>query len=842
MINVYLKIQKVDRTCLFELSWGKGQQLNAQITYPESIASSYQEWQRFYRKFYSNKLRGKVINQGVVAPPSTDWQAKLVQAEAKLLYEFHQWLRSSNLYDIRSKISTLSKELEEQKSKDINSVCGLITNIFISCNDLELAHLPWEAWEIGTEFAADKIRVIRQPINIIQATSERIVRRKARVLTILGDDTNLNFQEEKKALKSLNKIVDVEFVGWKVGTDIDELKQEIISALNSDKGWDILFFAGHSNETYLTGGEIAIAPNTSLYLSELEKHLTTAKEKGLQVAIFNSCSGLSIANKLIDLGISQVAIMREPIHNQVATDFLVKFSQALAEYKDVHECLLAASQYLKVEKNLTYPSSYLVPSLFRHPAAPLFRIEPFQFKQRLKSLIPTPLEAVTISALVLISLQLPVQGWLLERRVLAQAIYRNLTGQINSVTTPPVLLVQIDNESIKKARIFNPRPMDRKYLASLIDKLVELKAPVIGIDYLLDRPNRNSDRILANSIKAGLNSRSQTTKSQLTRSQPTWFVFPKTRDPNGTWLSVHEEIASYNWSLPGEIEVLPGYMQLLPSSDDNPKPRPLGFVLALSHQLQKSPNSPQPRLESKQDFWEQISVRSKTARTVHIKTNGNNRKYSNLKISNLISAKIRLQPLTANSYHLGQMWLHPIIDFSIPPNQIYQTISAWELLENSSFTKFQKQLSQQIVIIAPGAYGEAGIAQNNEDNFDLPAALGYWRNQIDQNNTRGVLTGGEIHGYMTHHYLKNRIVVPIPDLWTIGLAIILGKFTSDYLIKNLEQRQQNLILISIASTIYALISLQLYISPAAIILPWLLPTITFWFYVLHAFYQKKADL
>lgn len=825
MINVYLKIQKVDRTCLFELSWGKGQQLNAQITYPESIASSYQEWQRFYRKFYSKKLRGKVINQGVVAPPSTDWQAKLVQAEAKLLYEFYQWLRSSNLYDIRSKISTLSKELEEQESKDINSVCDSITNIFISCNDLELAHLPWEAWEIGTEFAADKIRIIRQPINIIQATAERVLRRKVRILAILGDDTNLNFQEEKKALKSLNKIVNVKFVGWKTGTDIDELKQEIISALNSDKGWDILFFAGHSNETYLTGGEIAIAPNTSLYLSELEKHLTAAKDKGLQVAIFNSCSGLSIANKLIDLGISQVAIMREPIHNQVATDFLVKFSQALAEYKDVHECLLAASQYLKVEKNLTYPSSYLVPSLFRHPAAPLFRIEPFGFKQLLKSLIPTPLEAATISVLALISLQLPVQSWLLEKRVLTQAVYRNLINQVDATTTPPVLLVEIDNESINKAGISNPRPINREYMAQIVDKLVQLEAPIVGVDYLLDRPNK---RDTPKGVGFAYRNLSQSIKSGLNLSQPTRFVFAKTRDNNGKWLTINPEIASDNWSLFGEIEVLPWYMQLLPSTNDKPKPRPFAALLALSQELQQLPKSPQPELESKQKFWIQVNT--------YINNNANNRTF-------LKSKRTRLQPLTAFSYYLQQMWLHPIVDFSIPPKQVYQTIPAWKLLEEgvkSIFSTSSFPSPHPIIIVAPGGYGEAGTSKDNEDNFELPAAMRYWRNQDNPDNTRGVLTGGKAHAYMTHHYLKNRMVIPIPDLWMIALTIILGKITSLYLSNNSEQNRKYLILITITYAIISLISLQLYISSAAILLPWLLPTITFWFYVLSAFTEKKA--
>ena len=86
---------------------------------------------------------------------------------------------------------------------------------------------------------------------------------------------------------------------------------------------------------------------------KLHTPLTIAKENGLQVAIFNSCSGLSIANKLIDLGFSQVAIMREPIHNQVAVEFFMQFSQALAEYKDVHQSLLAASEYLN-QKNYIY--------------------------------------------------------------------------------------------------------------------------------------------------------------------------------------------------------------------------------------------------------------------------------------------------------------------------------------------------------------------------------------------------------------------------------------------------------------------------------------------------------
>lgn len=816
MANLYLKIQEVNQTCLLELSWGKGQQITAEVNYPDNIIRLYTVWQQAYYDFYNHQeFRGRVISQGVINQAPVDRHAKLVKAEATLLYEFHQWLRDRKLYEIREVVGKTSKQIVTQTNKKTHETDTAV-NVFIICNSLELARLPWESWELGKEFAADKIRVIRQPINIIQPSTDPVIGRKARILAILGDDNGLSFSQEKQALKSLEKVIDVQIIGWEAGKDINDLKQEITNNLKSDRGWDILFFAGHSNETNLTGGEITIAPNHTISLHEIERPLTIAKENGLQVAIFNSCKGLSIANRLIDLGLSQIAVMREPIHNQVAIEFFLRFSQALSEYKDIYECLLSASQYLRLEKNLTYPSAYLVPSLFSHPAATLFRITPFGIKQRLKGLIPTPVEAIAISALTLISIQVPVQGWLLEKRVETQAIYRQITGQVESVQTPPVLLVQIDNESINKAGILSPRPMNRQYLASLVDKLVDLQAPVVGIDYLLDRPDKNRDRILAKSIQRGLTF----------PPTPTRFVFAKTRDKNAKWLVVNPEIASPNWILPGEIELLPGYyMQLIPRSDENPKPRAFAFLLAISHQLRKHDKSPKPQLESKQDFWQQIN---------NYITNHNEKDLLHK------NPRSRLQNLTVISYGLGQMWLHPIVDFSIPPGQVYQTIPAWELLESKAGSSLQKQLQQQVVIIAPGAYGEAGTAKDGEDNFELPAALAFWRNQKNNHNRLGVMTGGEVHSYMMHHYLKNRMVIPIPDVWMIGLAILLGKFLSHYLSLHQVKRSHVLMLLSIGTPVYGLICLQTYISSTALLLPWLLPTVTFWFYILHALLGKKV--
>lgn len=105
----------------------------------------------------------------------------------------------------------------------------------------------------------------------------------------------------------------------------------------------------NSNETPLTGGDLKIAPNSAIgeadtsrciAIQDITQPLQQARDRGLQFAIFNSCSGISIAESLINLGLPQVAVMREPIHNTVAQEFLVQFLNALAEYKDVHEALI----------------------------------------------------------------------------------------------------------------------------------------------------------------------------------------------------------------------------------------------------------------------------------------------------------------------------------------------------------------------------------------------------------------------------------------------------------------------------------------------------------------------
>lgn len=177
------------------------------------------------------------------------------------------------------------------------------------------------------------------------------------------------------------------------------------------------------------------------------------------------------------------------------------------------------------------------------------------------------------------------------------------------------------------------------------------------------------------------------------------------------------------------------------------------------------------------------------------------------------------------------MWLHPLVDYSLPPNQIYTSISAKDLLKRATANPLD--LSQKIILIVPN-YATAGIDKEGEDNLPAPAAIKYWHE-----NPYQVLTGGKYHAYLIQHFLMQRLVIPIPDVWIILLAVLLGTGTVVVYQNRMPKRLIGIIVLVAGTATYSLFSLELYMSSAAILLPIVLPSVTFWIYVLPALVQRK---
>ena len=767
-----LEIQQIADTCLFKLMWGKGQQISTTIALPHNLFQLYQTWQQAYLNFY------QAVRARVPKPKSDrltlpqDWHRQLVQAEAQFLSTFHRWLRQEELYEIRAKIAS-------ENSPEATPI-----GLYITCG-VDLARLPWESWELGAEFNST-VAIARSPANITQQTQTTKRPRKTRILAILGDDTAIDLHSDRQTISRLQPLAEIEFVTCQA--ESASIKQQIKRALIDERGWDILFFAGHSCETNLTGGEIAIAPHLALSVSEIADDLKIARANGLQFALFNSCSGLSIANSLIDLGLSQVVVMREPIQNKVAQVFLLHFVEALANDQNVGEALVSARKYLK-QQNLTYPSAALIPSLFCHPDAQPYRIQPWGWRQQLTKCLPNRYEAIAVGALCLLSLIPPVENYLLDKRTLVQSIYRDATGQLPT-TTAPVTLIHIDEQSLRQAKIDRPVPMDRRYLASLIDRLVTEDARIIGIDYLFDRTQPENDPILAQAIATAV------------ESHRTWFIFGayKLTSDREVGVAPETKIGDPNWTLQGYTDGLPGYLSLLPKSSNCTQVCPFAYLLATVEQISPEPTAPKPLITSQTDL--RSSIADYVLRQPEF------------------SEQKRLSRITTVGQYFGQQWMRPIQDFSIPPDLVYDRLSAYKLLAPES----DLDLAGQTVIIGAGGYPEAGLTTGS-DNFATPNAIAYWQARRGLKSDETPFTGSEFLAYMTHHWRSERFIIPIPQLWLILVALLIAKNIKLNSANKVFATKWWLILLSGSMAVYGLVALQLYIS-WSILLPWLLPTVT----------------
>ena len=806
-----LKVTRIESTCIFELNWEAGKKITVSLQFSSSLDDYYQQWRKAYLDYYRN-LRGRKTGSGK-GSIKKDYRSHLVNTHSKLLDEFHRWLFSPELIEIRREIANSVNYLSDKQKEWVE--------VFLTCTPVEIARLPWETWEIGTDLGIPKrIRIARNPANI-RNHNFRPLHRKVRILAILGDDTGLNFDSEKEEFNKIKSIAYVKFIGWTLKKNIDELKQEIVQNIASIDGWDILFFAGHSNESVLTGGELGIAPNASIFVSEIEDALKLAKKRGLQFAIFNSCSGINIAESLINLGLSQVVVMREPINNKVAQEFLKQFLRSLAEYKDVHESLLDASKFLKQqEQRLSYPSTYLIPSLFRHPSAELFRIQPFGLFSILKQWVPTSKEAKWLGIFLLISLIPPLQELFLDSRFFIQAVYRQVTEQDLSHHKPEIVLVQIDEKSLKIAKNteskqckqtgekFRKRYLDYCYMANIIKKLSSFNTKLIGIDYVLSvvDEHENKSKILNQEIE----------KTNNNKNTLTVFAYEQEYE-NDDRDEVKKIIADSTVNFNGNTHGYDLYLNL-PNNKYCYKNNqcPFGYMVALVSQIDKQ----QINFQNQVEFYDSI----------------------NNPIENNFLYKTHIQPITKFSYKFRQMWFYPIIDYSIPKQTIYQKISACQLLNTCEISSDKQTIlnsfDTKIVIIAPGVYKDMDEYEKQaKDSRGLPLAIAYWRDGdgwkdfFDGNNT---FTGGEIHAYMIHHFINRDLVIPIPDCGMILLVSILGKFITIKLLKHTEKRQfisNYLAALVLAYCLFSLIiSLQIYIS-LRILIPWLLPSVTLWNYI-----------
>jgi hypothetical protein len=235
-------------------------------------------------------------------------------------------------------------------------------HVIIETNDLRLRQMPWHLWDLFSHHYT-QAEIAFSALEY-QPPKDRTtpVTNQVRILAILGNSQGIDVQKDRAMLEQLPH-TETTFL-------VEPQRHELNNQL-WEQQWDILFFAGHSS-SQVDGdtGRIYINQTDSLSISELNNALRRAIESGLQLAIFNSCDGLGLARELADLHIPQVIIMKEPVPDLVAQEFLKHFLSSFAAGKSLYLAVREAREKLQVwEKE--FPFASWLPVICQNQAAVL---------------------------------------------------------------------------------------------------------------------------------------------------------------------------------------------------------------------------------------------------------------------------------------------------------------------------------------------------------------------------------------------------------------------------------------------------------------------------------------
>ncbi|NJR51355.1 MAG: CHAT domain-containing protein [Leptolyngbyaceae cyanobacterium CSU_1_3] len=329
------------RAQLWDASSGYPIQVTGSLPAAPNLPALYRQWQLLYLALYQRlgvHSRIKVKPTGVTNVSEMEFD----QFCHHLSKQMNTWLTSETFRPIEQQLRTWLNASDEIR-------------IIIEANDPCLRQLPWHLWQLFADYPHAEVAL--GVINYQRSTqsSTEKTHRRASILAILGDSQDIDVNRDRIYLEQLLTQADIHFL-------VEPEREELNHQLWQD--WDILFFAGHS--TTQETGFLQINPRETLTLEQLRWGLSRAIANGLKLAIFNSCDGLGLAQAFADLHIPQVIVMREPVPDVVAQEFLKHFLAAFVDGRSLYTSVREARERLQGMEGL-YCASWL-PVICQNPA------------------------------------------------------------------------------------------------------------------------------------------------------------------------------------------------------------------------------------------------------------------------------------------------------------------------------------------------------------------------------------------------------------------------------------------------------------------------------------------
>jgi hypothetical protein len=323
---------------------------------PQSLEDKFALWQQCV---------GLPADRKVIKEAKAVGAFNLTELTNELKVELNQWLGQDGWIDeygaADQRVGLMLERFRQQiKARDE-------VQIIVQTEDQLLRRLPWQEWDTLAGYTSRGVEVAIGATNFQRVRQQQApqMRASARILVVFGDQ-NLGFEAEQGFIENLRRY----------GAEPVILKQpkrlELEASLKDSQGWHIFFFAGHSESdrskrvgwfqiNSIDGEEGIIA------IAELQDLLRAAIENKLQLAIFNSCDGLGLANQLTTLSLPYCIVMREMVESAVARDLLRYFLAAFVQDRSLFAAMGMARQELAQR---FAPGTSWLPVIVANPLAP----------------------------------------------------------------------------------------------------------------------------------------------------------------------------------------------------------------------------------------------------------------------------------------------------------------------------------------------------------------------------------------------------------------------------------------------------------------------------------------
>ncbi|MBD2345390.1 ABC transporter substrate-binding protein [Anabaena subtropica] len=305
-----------------------------------TIPQHYYEWQSSYRHLPANWLI--TVPETQITNVST--RETCHYAAQRFQFSFNEWLNQP-----------VVRQLERQLLQKVGDWQDV--RFILQTQDVLLRRIPWHLWDIFQD-SHNRPEII---VSSEYEPNKQKLKNPVKILVVLGNNQGIDIQQDLETIKKLPGA-------------IIELLQEPSRQQLRDKlwtqAWDIFFFAGHScSHNDDISGQIQINPQETLSLDSLRHTLRHAVNKGLKLAIFNSCDGIGLARNLADVRIPYTIVMREPVPDVVAQHFLRYFLTAFASGESLYASVQQSRDRLQEELENDYPCASWLPVIFQNPAA-----------------------------------------------------------------------------------------------------------------------------------------------------------------------------------------------------------------------------------------------------------------------------------------------------------------------------------------------------------------------------------------------------------------------------------------------------------------------------------------